>query len=73
MKCSRLAEIFVHGESTESFVIAIAVPHKKAIMELAESRKIEGAYEELCRNDVIRGDIVAELNKIGKEEGLQGF
>lgn len=40
LKCSKLAEIFIHGESTESFVIAIVVPHRKAVLELAETKKI---------------------------------
>jgi len=31
MKGDKLAEIFVHGESTECFVIAIAQPTKKAV------------------------------------------
>ena len=31
MKGDKLAEIFIHGDSTETFVIAIAVPHRKAV------------------------------------------
>ncbi len=73
MKGERLAEIFIHGESTESFVIAIAVPHHKPLQELAASKNIEGSPEQLCKNDAIRADMVAYLNKIGKEAGLQSF
>lgn len=35
LKGEKLAEIFIHGESTECFVIAIAVPHKKFVEEFA--------------------------------------
>lgn len=31
MKGDKLAEIFIHGESTECFVIAIGQPTKKAV------------------------------------------
>lgn len=50
MKCSKLAEIFIHGESTECFVIAIIVLHKKALLEMAQHKKIESSIEELCKN-----------------------
>jgi long-chain acyl-CoA synthetase len=64
----------VHGESTESFVIAIAVPNKKSVLSLKEKHQIEGEdFEVLCKNNLIRAALVAELNKIGKEGGLQGF
>ena len=40
MKCPLFAEIFIHGESTESFAIAIGVPHQKALIEFASSKGI---------------------------------
>ncbi len=44
-KCEYIDEIFLHGESTESFCIAIAVPNKKKVMEIAAEKKIEGSFE----------------------------
>eukprot|EP00178_Gracilaria_changii_P010458 TRINITY_DN3048_c0_g1_i1.p1 TRINITY_DN3048_c0_g1~~TRINITY_DN3048_c0_g1_i1.p1 ORF type:complete len:126 (+),score=11.83 TRINITY_DN3048_c0_g1_i1:1651-2028(+) len=73
MKGSYLAEIFLHGESTETFCICIGVPNKKALQELASSKGIEGNYDELCKNDQIRAEVLANLNKVGKEAGLAGF
>lgn len=73
LKGDKLAEIFVHGESTECFVIAIAVPHKKFVEDFAQKRGVNGSYEELCRNEGIRADFVTYLNAVGKEGGLQGF
>lgn len=35
-----MAEIFVHGDSTETFAIAIIVPHRKQLEELASSKGI---------------------------------
>jgi hypothetical protein len=45
MKGDKLAEIFIHGDSTETFVVAISVPQKKHVEELASSLKVEGSYE----------------------------
>jgi long-chain acyl-CoA synthetase len=45
LKGDKLQEIFIHGESTETFVIAIAVPHKKFVEEFAEKHKVSGSYE----------------------------
>lgn len=73
MKGTYLAEIFLHGESTETFCICMGVPNKKALQELAASKGIEGSIEELCRNDQIRAEVLANLTKVGKEAGLAGF
>jgi len=54
LKYPLLAELFIHGDSTETFIIGIAVPHRKALEELAHSKGIEGAFEDLCKNDEIR-------------------
>ena len=44
LKGDKLAEIFIHGESTECFVIAIAVPNRKAVEEIATLKNIDGAF-----------------------------
>jgi len=73
MKGAFLAEIFLHGESTETFCVCIGVPNKKALHELAISKGIEGDFSELCRHDTIRVEVLSDLNKVGKEAGLAGF
>lgn len=59
-------EIFLYGESTESFCIAIAVPNKKTFMEMAEKNKIEGSFEELCQNKSAKIELLKALNAVGK-------
>lgn len=41
--------------------------------ELAASKGIEGSFEDLCKNPAIKCEVVASLNKVGKEAGLQSF
>ena len=40
LKGHLLTEIFIHGESTQTFVIAIVVPHRKDLEELATNKGI---------------------------------
>lgn len=40
MKCDALAEIFIHGDSTETFVVAVAVVHRKWIEQIAAQLKL---------------------------------
>ena len=44
MKCDILAEIFIHGESTQTFAIGFITPHKFKIEERAKEKGIEGSY-----------------------------
>ena len=45
LKGDKLAEIYIHGQPTECFVIAIAVPHRKSVQEIADKKKLEGTFE----------------------------
>lgn len=72
-KSDLIAQIFIHGESTETFAIAIVVPQKKKFQELASSKGVEGGYEELCKSEKMRAQMVSALSKIGKEAGLASF
>lgn len=40
---------------------------------MAEDLGINESYEQLCKNQAIRIEILTELNAIGKKGGLQGF
>jgi long-chain acyl-CoA synthetase len=73
MKDDLLAEIFIHGESTETFCIAIGVPNKKKFIEFAQSKGVEGDLAELCKHEKIRAEVVIHLGKVGKEAGLMSF
>jgi len=48
------------------FAIAIVVPHKKALEELAGSKGIEADFKKICNSNIIRTEVVSCLNKIGK-------
>ena len=68
-----VGEVFVHGDSFQTFCIAIVVPDKKKILELSEQLGIKGEYEGLCKEQKIIDKVHEDMNKIGKASGLHGF
>ena len=70
-----IAQIFVHGDSLESYLVAMIVPEKdyvmnwsKKIIELADM-----SFEEICQSQELRDAIAADLARLHKENGLRGF
>lgn len=45
MDCPLIAEIFLHGDSSESYAILIVTCDRKRLEEKAKSLGIEGTYE----------------------------
>lgn len=66
MKYPELAEIFLYGDSTESFCICIAVPQKHAVKAIAAKLEIEGTHDELCQRKEIKQFILKGMNDVGK-------
>ncbi|KAK9806319.1 hypothetical protein WJX72_010249 [[Myrmecia] bisecta] len=66
-------QLWVYGNSYESFLVAVVVPNKKALTAWAKQEGVSGSFEELCQNDKARTYVAGELAKTGKEKGLKGF
>lgn len=66
-------EVFLHGESTHNFAVAIVVPSKDHFMALAEKHSIKGSFEEVCKDRNMRMILCKELDSIGKQSGLMSF
>lgn len=49
------------------------MPNKSVFLDIAKENKIEGTYEELCKNPKMNDIMLQALNKQGKDEGLYGF
>ena len=49
-----IAEMFLYGDSMQSFCVSVISPNKDAILGIAKAKNIEGSYEELCKNKEIR-------------------
>uniref|UniRef100_A0A0E0J3C4 Long-chain-fatty-acid--CoA ligase n=1 Tax=Oryza nivara TaxID=4536 RepID=A0A0E0J3C4_ORYNI len=66
-------EVWVYGNSFESFLVAVVVPEKQAIEDWAAQNNKTGNFAELCNDPKARMYIEDELNKTGKRLGLRGF
>ncbi|XP_020582943.1 long chain acyl-CoA synthetase 2 [Phalaenopsis equestris] len=73
-QCSLVASIWVYGSSFESFLVAVAIPERKALEDWAESNQVTaGSFEELCEHHKAREYVLKQLNKTGQMHRLRGF
>mmetsp|Transcript_57329 Transcript_57329/g.65689 ORF Transcript_57329/g.65689 Transcript_57329/m.65689 type:complete len:674 (+) Transcript_57329:34-2055(+) len=69
-----MAEVYVYGDSLQTFCVLIAVPSHSELVAFAKSKGItEEDYAKLCEDKELKKQLQAELEKMGKREGLQGF
>ncbi|NWR26910.1 ACSL1 ligase, partial [Tachuris rubrigastra] len=73
LRCEALAQVFVHGESLQAFLVAIVVPDPDTLHNWAKKKGIEGSYQELCRNTDVKKYILEDMVRVGKESGLKSF
>ncbi|KAI3792612.1 hypothetical protein L2E82_06495 [Cichorium intybus] len=70
---SAVDEIWVYGNSFESFLVAVVIPNKHAVENWAVAHNISDNFTALCENPKTKEYILGELNKIGKDKKLKGF
>ncbi|KAJ2014047.1 medium-chain fatty acid-CoA ligase faa2 [Coemansia sp. S85] len=74
-RCQLIQNIFVHGDSLQSKLVAVVVPEPETFLPWA--RKITGDAQatvaELCGNEQVADELLAELRRLGRESKLQGF
>uniref|UniRef100_A0A8C6RB32 Long-chain-fatty-acid--CoA ligase n=1 Tax=Nannospalax galili TaxID=1026970 RepID=A0A8C6RB32_NANGA len=73
LRSEAVAQVFVHGESLQAFLIAIVVPDAENIIPWAEKRGFQGSFEELCRNKDVQKAILEDMVRLGKDAGLKPF
>ncbi|KAF9111908.1 hypothetical protein BGX27_004254 [Mortierella sp. AM989] len=75
-----IQQILIHGDSLESFVVAIVVPDPEAFIPFINKTlgidiklgDLE-AYNKACRNPKLSNAVLKVLTKVGKDVGLKGF
>ncbi|KAI9005165.1 hypothetical protein DFJ74DRAFT_693035 [Hyaloraphidium curvatum] len=68
-----LAQLYVHGDSLRSYLVAVAVPDPEALTRFASKLGITAPFPALCADPRVRGELLAQLTALGKGEGLHGF
>eukprot|EP00479_Gromia_sphaerica_P000883 TRINITY_DN11032_c0_g1_i1.p1 TRINITY_DN11032_c0_g1~~TRINITY_DN11032_c0_g1_i1.p1 ORF type:complete len:244 (-),score=45.18 TRINITY_DN11032_c0_g1_i1:72-803(-) len=74
-KMSRFcANAFVHGDSLETYLVAIIVPDFPMLEEWIKKNGFsDQGPDALCKNDSLNAFLQKELGKVGEAEGLLGF
>nr|KAF6480708.1 hypothetical protein HJG59_010563 [Molossus molossus] len=68
-----VAQIYVHGDSLQAFLVGIVVPDPEVMPSWGLKRGIEGTYAELCENKELKKAILEDMVRLGKESGLHSF
>lgn len=73
LRSEPVVQVFVYGESLQAFLVGIVVPDPDSAVIWAKKRKLNGTYEELCKNKDFKNAILEDFLKLGKEAGLKTF
>ncbi|XP_076855443.1 long-chain-fatty-acid--CoA ligase 5 isoform X3 [Brachyhypopomus gauderio] len=73
IRSASVAQVFVHGDSLQSCLVAIAVPDPDILPAWAEKIGVKGSLQELCKNQQIKKAVLSDLIKLGREAGLKSF
>lgn len=66
-------QVFVHGESLKSCIIAIVVPDVDVVKCWASENGIPGTLSVLCANSEVKRLILDDMLAWGKDAGLKSF
>ncbi len=77
--CPVVAQLYVHGDSLQSYLLGVVVPDPVQLAELASkvwgrqvSEKDLSALQEAARDEKVKAAVLHELTKQAKIAGLQG-
>ncbi|XP_048589989.1 long-chain-fatty-acid--CoA ligase 1 isoform X2 [Nematostella vectensis] len=68
-----VAQVFVHGNSLKSFIVAVVVPDAEVLIPWAKTHDIEGGIKQLCQNQTVRQAIHDDMIAKGKEAKLNSL
>lgn len=66
-------QIWVYGNSFESFLVAIVNPNKDALERWATENGVGGDFKSLCENPNVKEFILGELVRVAKEKKVTFF
>lgn len=68
-------QAYVEGNSLRTFVVAVIVPNKRALMAWAQKHHVDGTYEEVCKDPETKADLLRQLQQLGSlgSKELKGF
>lgn len=79
-----IGQVFVYGDSFQSYLVAVVIPDEEVIRgswaktqeednQLASGALSKSSFDQLCKNKLLKDDIMADIKKLSKSNGLHGF
>ena len=68
-----VTQIFVHGESLQSCLVAVIVPDKESLMVWCREKGVSGSWADICKNKAVKQLILSDIISLGKKAGLKSF
>ena len=70
-----IGQSFVYGDSFQTYLVAIIVPDEEPVRAWAESNSdaANTPFSELCKREELRNEILSEIQRLSKLNGLHGF
>ncbi|XP_044491468.1 long chain acyl-CoA synthetase 1-like [Mangifera indica] len=65
--------IWVHGDSFKSMLVAVVVPHEESTKKWAYSKGHTGSFSQLCSLDQLHDYVLSELHCVADKKKLRGF
>ena len=74
--CPLVANLFVYGDSYQSYLVAVVIPSEYHLRQCLKERHIpeEGiSFEDLCKDPAVKAVVFDEMKKVENESRLCGF
>ena len=74
--CKYIEQIFIYGEPLKTFLVAVIYPKSHDVIDFLKSKNIEVTkenYKDHFENKDLKAEIIKELDKFGRSNGLKGF
>ncbi|XP_067935450.1 long-chain-fatty-acid--CoA ligase 1-like isoform X2 [Watersipora subatra] len=73
--CPLVAQCYVHGDSLQSYLVAVVVPDAEVLQEFAETQLAlkDHSLAELCKSDEVKVAVLAGMADSAKLFNLKGF
>ena len=71
-----VGQSFVHGDSYQTYLVAVVVPDEEPVRAWAKANLPElaaASFEELCKSDKLKQQMLMEIRRLSKSNGLHGF
>lgn len=72
-KCPAVDQIWVYGDSFQSFLVGVVVPQLPYVKKWAEENGVQGEPAEVVKNEGLIKALLELLNKVAKDGKLKGF